>query len=210
MYDPNSVEAKFGEMATREIARILIDDGFTILRADQAGEKGGAALLLAKDGKYPVMDLIVLSGGRVIFIDAKGKYQSIYWRIGKQESHGIDGRNFDQYEEQCKEAGLNGYIAIVELFRETVPFGKRDGRLIESNKLLIYPLNNYDRRESADVASYGKGGMVYWNRNDYIKIYDLNSEFLSKSFKRGCSDGRKECIMEHLPNGKLHRIFTTH
>lgn len=180
MYDPNSVEAIFGERAIREITRILIDDGFTILRADQAGEKGKAALLLAKDGKYPVMDLIAMSGGRVIFIDAKGKYQSTYWRIGKREQHGIDARNFDQYKEQCKEAGLNGCIAIAELFRETVPFGKRDGRLIESNKLLIYSLNNYDRRESADVAPYGKGGMVYWNRNDYIKIYDLNSDILSE------------------------------
>jgi hypothetical protein len=171
MYNRNSISAKKGEWAQVVADKKLLIEGFLILDAHRCGNNG-AALLRGRDGCLIAMDNVDMKDGKTILRDTKYKTQSTFTRFAHKEQHGIDAVNFDHYKEQCKKSGLEGHIAVVELYRETEPYGK----LKPSGKLLIYDLDSCVRRVGPDVASYGKGGMVYWNREDFIEEYDLGLE----------------------------------
>jgi hypothetical protein len=174
MYDPNSKEVELGAWAQAEADRMLLAAGYLILDAHLSGQ-GRAALIRGRDGALIAMDNMDIRGGKTVLRDTKGKSQSTFWRYGNREQHGIDARNFDHYVAQCNEGGLEGHIAIVELSRERSAFGKEKGLLVPSRKLLIYLLDMFDRREDAEFACYGKDGMVYWNRADFLEQYDLET-----------------------------------
>lgn len=172
MYNKNSIYAKLGEFGQEQIDKILLENGYLILDAHRCGNNG-AALLRGKNNCLIAMDNIVMKGGKSVWFDSKYKTQSTFTRSTNKEQHGIDAKNYDDYREQCEKSGLEGYIAIVEIFREIEPYGK----LKPSGKLLIYSLNSYIRRVDRNIAYYGNGGMVYWNRDDFIEEYDLGLEF---------------------------------
>lgn len=171
MYKPESREAKFGEWAQLKADEILIREGWGIIGVHKSGE-GKAALIQGRD-PIIAMDNIDLMNGRAIFRDTKGKTQSTFWIIGQKEQHGIDAKLFMEYNRQCKLSGMDGYIAIVELNREIEP-----RKLIPSNKLLIYSIEMNIRFFSREKMRnpYGKGGMVYWNRDEYLEEFDLEEK----------------------------------
>lgn len=173
MRSARRAEETLGEEATKNLIKVLVKRGWTILRADKAGE-GGVAFLFESDDKYPVMDIIAMRDAEIVFFDSKGKSHSSYWRNGEQETHGIDGWCWDNYDRQAIKSGRRAIIAIYEKGREMEPFGKENGKIVPSNTLLLYDLYDFDRREDADVASYGKGGMVYWRREDCLEEIDLD------------------------------------
>lgn len=168
-YNPNSDEARFGEWAQERADAILKEQGYYILAAHLAGN-GRAALWVSDDGALVAMDTVDMRGGKAAMRDTKGKTQSTFtWTLGR-EQHGIDADLWDHYTEQCRVAGLDGVVAIVELNRETTR-----GAIVPSGELLLYeltvPVRHRARHEMA--VAYGRGGMVYWNRDAYCEHYPL-------------------------------------
>jgi hypothetical protein len=167
MYKPNSKEAVFGEEVTQLVLQTLQGDGWTTLRMDKAGE-GKAALFSSKDGALPAMDILATRGGRAVFVDSKGKTSSTYTYTRHAEDHGIDLACFDSYMTQAKNAGMEPWIAVYELNREVAR-----GEFEESNTLLLYCMKELRglRVVGREIATYGKGGMAYWNRDCFKRGY---------------------------------------
>lgn len=173
MYDQDSPEAALGDWAQGKTDIYLREIGMAIVDAHKSGG-GRAALVRGKYGAIPVMDTIAIGGGEVRFVDSKGKTQSTFTRITQEEQHGIDARNWDGYIQQCEDAGVNGFIVVCEKTREVAPLS-----IDTSNVLLVYPLSNkikgLRRVGRSEMASaYGKGGMVYWDRDAYLFTESLN------------------------------------
>lgn len=169
MYDPNSDEVKLGEWAQRKADEILMRDGWHVLAMHKAGD-GKAALFKGQEGSIIAMDNLDILGGRTVLRDVKGKTQSTFYRREQGEQHGIDERVYQAYKQQCEKSGMDGYIAVVELNREIAT-----QKIIPSKKLLIYSLNvptRFCSRQAMRVP-YGKGGMRYWNRDEYLEEFDL-------------------------------------
>ena len=123
---------------------------------------------------YVSGDFILASpDGVVAFGDAKGKTQSTYYRIGDVEEHGIDYNTWQRYLSICEFRNLaHAHIAVYERTREMDAFGKEEGRLRPSNVVLLYNLFS-PYRENTTTANYGKGGMVYWKRDEHIEKWKI-------------------------------------
>jgi len=175
MYDPNSPEVQIGDWAQSNADQYLKDIGKAIIDAHKSGN-GGAALIKSRHGARPVMDTIAIGDGEIWFVDSKGKTNSTFTRITWAEQHGIDAALWFDYLRQCQEAGVPGHILLSEKRREISPCVFQD-----SNVLLVYPLNEsikgFRRVERKDMnAPYGKGGMVYWDRDAFIATEDLTKK----------------------------------
>lgn len=156
---------QFGELSEQVIRSRLRDAGYVVYSLD------------SKDNYVSGDNLVAAPSGRIVFLDAKGKTQSTYWRNGQQEEHGIDYNTWQRYMQICEARNLEGLIAVYERFRERAPFGKQHGLLEPSGAVLLYELNSSPSkpqgkpRINRDTArSYGKGGMTYWHRDDYIDL----------------------------------------
>ena len=166
MYNPNSPEVKLGEWAQDNADEYLKMVGKAIVDAHLSGG-GKAALLKSKHGAVPVMDTIAVGDGEVWFVDAKGKTNSTFTRMTWTEQHGIDSRLWKSYITQKNAAGVDAFIILSEKKREVAP-----KQFEESNELLVYRLDENIkgfRRINKTVATYGKNGMVYWDRDAYIE-----------------------------------------
>ena len=175
MYDPDSEETKLGEWAQSNADNYLKEIGKAIVDAHKSGS-GKAALVRGQAGAMPVMDTIAIGDSEVWFVDAKGKTNSTFTRITWTEQHGIDARLWDCYCSQCKDAGVPGFIILSEKRREIAPCQFED-----SNALLVYPLTDkikgYRRVERKDMETpYGKGGMVYWDRDAFIASQEIATQ----------------------------------
>ena len=124
---------------------------------------------------YVSGDFILASpDGIMAFGDAKGKTQSTYYRIGEVEEHGIDYNTWQRYRSICEFRGIqHANIVVYEKTRELESFGKENGKLQPSNTVLLYDLFSPYRQNTTTARSYGKGGMVYWKRDDYIEKWEL-------------------------------------
>ena len=113
--------------------------------------------------------------GIVAFGDAKGKTQSSYYRIGDVEEHGIDYNTWQRYLSICEFRNMqHAHMAVYERTREQEAFGKEKGNLQPSNTVLLYDLFHPYRENTTTAKSYGKGGMVYWKRDEYIEKWTCN------------------------------------
>ncbi len=171
MYDPNSENAALGNEAQENADAFLKSIGKAIIDVHQSGN-GAAALVKSENGARLAMDTAAIGDGEVWFTDSKGKTTSTFTRMTQAEQHGIDARNWDCYIGQCAEAGVDGFLIVTELMREI-----DEGQHIGSNQLLVYPLSEVlegYRRVDSRTASYGNGGMIYWNREAFIYEEDLN------------------------------------
>lgn len=119
--------------------------------------------------KYVSGDFRVIApDGRFLFVDAKGKSQSTYYRRGRSEEHGIDRRTYNRYLDIVSHQAVDGLIAVYERAREISPYV-----LEPSSVVLLFRLEDVYRIVDEGIASYGKGGMVYWRRDSAIAQYPL-------------------------------------
>jgi len=169
MYKADSSDVAFGEKAMKVVLEILKRIGFSVIRLDTTN--GDKSALFVADGKAtPAMDIMAIGHGKTILFDSKGKHHSTYTYTQDREDHGIDKKNFDEYLKQCKEGGIEPWIALYEEARETAR-----GVFEKSRVVLLYRLDKLlgFREVDASVATYGKGGMVYWLRGCFQNKYNV-------------------------------------
>lgn len=172
MYKADSAEVIFGEKAMRVVLEILKKIGFSVIRLDTTnGDK--SALFVADEKAVPAMDIMAIGHGKTILFDSKGKHHSTFTYTQDREDHGIDKKKFDEYLKQCKEGGIEPWVALYEEEREV-----SRNVFEKSGVVLLYRLDRLLglRVVDANVATYGKGGMVYWLRGCYQKKYNVEAK----------------------------------
>jgi hypothetical protein len=177
MYKPGSPEAKLGAWMSAEVDKIVRNiEGKKSLPVEACGA-GQAALWGIGPDAIVAMDKLDLDpkDWSIVHRDDKGKAASTWhYAYPAREEHGIDKAHWDDYMRQ--KGSRRGYIYLGELFREVARH-----RYIISMKLLKYDMDgmtsllgqNGPRYEP--LATYGREGMMLWDRGCFMASWDLPS-----------------------------------
>lgn len=125
--------------------------------------EGGAPMARKRGDCLILPDFDAFQGGRSIFVEAKAKSQSIYYRRIGKERHGINQNNYRHYRRIAAENGKRMALAIVELQGEREPH-----QLSWSGSLLIQTFNELPEPSPSDYPE--SPVKVYWNRKEFREI----------------------------------------
>lgn len=151
---------KFGEAIW---ANVLAASGYHYVPLAELS-MGGAPMMQSNTNKIVLPDFDAMKDGKSAYLEAKAKSTSVFYRISRQERHGIDLRNFKQYQKAAAVAGKRCAIAIVECMREEEAYRPRwsGSLLIESLIELGEPVRGESNQDH----------MIYWRRKQFR---DVNS-----------------------------------
>lgn len=145
---------RFGEALWSAIFKASDIDYIPLCRI----EDGGAPKL---SGKVVLPDFDVIGKTWSAYVDSKAKTTSVVWRKTDEERHGIDRKNYAQYQRVAAIGRKDCGLGIVELWRESTSAW--------SGALLIESLSELDMPRSGES---NQRHMVYWPRK---RFRDLNS-----------------------------------
>lgn len=124
---------------------------------------GGAPMMRGASGPVICPDFDANKDGKNIYVEAKAKSQSIYYRKISKERHGINQNNYRHYMMMSEMRKQQCAIAIVELHSEHKPFDLRwSGTLLLETLKQLGPAAPGDFPESPPK--------VFWNRKQFSAV----------------------------------------
>lgn len=152
-----SVEA-LGEFGETIWKRVMRASGWHYISLAEIAE-GGAPLAHGTSGEIILPDLDAFCEGRNAYVEAKAKSRSVFYRNKKQERHGINERNYLHYRRISEMQKKRCAIAIVELWREALPWNYWSG------SLLIETLTSLGDAQPGEYPETPR--KVYWQRKNF-------------------------------------------
>jgi hypothetical protein len=127
-------------------------------------ENGGAPMMEGEERMIlPDFDLVGIA-----YVDSKVKSQSVIWRKTGQERHGIDKPNWEHYKRVAAAGRKNAGIALIELYRDTVPREWSGSLLVETLAALGEPIQGMSHQSH----------MLYWPRKRFVDLDSLSASEL--------------------------------
>ena len=167
-----SLEA--GQIGEGLIARWLIRRGSSVLPAYQIEiQHGKGPRFFTPDGVFVSPDLLVFSGEKVTWIEAKTKSAFTWHRISRTWQTGIDLRHWHDYVK----------VDMLSNWPVWLMFLQRPGVAKDTPPGMVCPAGLFGNEVSRLVGSvhhehegHGPSGMVYWTDDALKKLADI-SEF---------------------------------
>lgn len=126
-------------------------------------EVGGAPMMLAKTGGTVLPDFDCAGDDWTAYVDSKCKTRNVLFRKTDQIRHGIDHKNWRQYQKVAAQFRKKCALAILELFTH-------EGRW--SGTLLIETLDNLGQ-PFGGISN--QDHMVYWKRDAFTDLDSLTA-----------------------------------
>jgi len=154
-----SDKLEFGQVAEGAISMWLQSRGHSVLPVYEKVIDTGKGPQLFTGGEGLVApDLLVMKGGKVLWIEAKHKTGFTFWRIGQRFETGIDLRHYRDYMDVRRETQFPVWLLFLH----------RGGQAKDSPPspagLYGNDLDILKAKESHRDSRHGKSGMVYWSR----------------------------------------------
>lgn len=161
---PSEERGRFGEAFWK---KVFVASGLRYISLADIRE-GGAPLARGKDS-IVLPDFDVSGEGECAYIDSKVKGGPVLWRKTGEWRHGIDAKNYRQYQEMGWTNRKLAGLAIIELFSDERMQDEWSGRLlIESFLNLSKPI----------AGTSNQHHMVYWPAKRFSDIDSLGADEL--------------------------------
>lgn len=160
---------KTGLIGEGEIARMLIDRGYSVLPAYQIEQSHGKGpRLFTAEGQLISPDMLVFSAKKVIWVEAKTKSAFTWHRVSQTWQTGIDRKHWLHYVEVDSRTPWPVWVLFLHrngcLAKDT-PEGMISPSGLFGNSIKMLRNSIHHEHEN-----HGPSGMVYWTLDTLKKI----------------------------------------
>lgn len=159
----------FGQLAEGQIEAWLRNvKRYYILPAYEGGRDNKGPRLFGPTEPLITPDMLAIRGKDTKWIEAKHKTFWSWYRKGRYWTTGIDMKYYNEYKKVARSTPFPVWLLFLHSRSDSkegvCPTGLFAGEIMELSKV-----------ESHRFGAYGKGGMVYWQREKLLQIASLEA-----------------------------------
>lgn len=161
-----SQSLEIGKVGESQIATWLKNRGAHILPIYEIADNQykGPALYCSNGETIIAPDMVVFNNNGITFIEAKHKEGFSWFRRNQTWVTGIDIHHYEQYQKMQTALGLPVWILFLH------KGGSAKDSAQSPSGLFGDSLDRLVKKESHRSVKWGKSGMVYWNKDNLLKL----------------------------------------